>query len=521
MSNKTIIVMYYIAIFFFCTTFLFGYPNGIAGYTLKTNSSGCGACHGTHNGSSSFVLVDIEGPATLLPGSTGEYRVTISGGNGNDVGVDIACSEGVLNKVDNNLKVASGELVQTSSKNYIGGSYTFNFTYTAPANPGNVILYSTGMSSKKQWNFSQNFEITIGGTILQGEISLNEGWNIISVPVLTSNMAVDEIFPDATTAAFGFNGVYQTVSALENGKGYWIKYPQPDNIDVSGTDVSGNITLNEGWNLIGPFNTDINVNSISTIPLNIITSQYFGYSNGYSATNILEQGKGYWVNSESDGELILNSQRGLSKKELIPENCEKILFIDAAGNRTSLFWLEGSDFSEFILPPKPPVGGFDIRFKDDKYVGTLDNFKEILLSGINFPLTIFTENNYRLKDAENGKIVGEGKKFILTDDNIRSLRFENEILPDQLELNQNYPNPFNPSTTIKYAIPEDSFVNLSVYSSTGEKICTIVNDYSQHGKYSVTWDGTDETGKSVSSGTYFYQLVTGENILSKKMILIK
>ncbi len=148
-------------VLFIANTSTFGYPGGVSGYTLKTNSNGCGSCHSTHGSLTSSINVVISGPTTLKPNQVGTYKVTISGGSGTKVGVDIACSSGLLAKVDANLKVLNTELTQPSAKSYSGGQYVFNFTYQAPADTGYKTLYSTGMSKKSQWNFSSNFTVHV------------------------------------------------------------------------------------------------------------------------------------------------------------------------------------------------------------------------------------------------------------------------------------------------------------------------------------------------------------------------
>ena len=96
------------------------------------------------------------------------------------------------------------------------------------------------------------------------------------------------------------------------------------------------------------------------------------------------------------------------------------------------------------------------------------------------------------------------------------------ILHDQVigletTLEQNYPNPFNPSTTISFSINTEN-TELIIFNLKGQKIrqYSISNDQS-----SIVWDGTDQTGKSVSSGIYFYKIKTGTNVFTKKMILLK
>lgn len=100
---------------------------------------------------------------------------------------------------------------------------------------------------------------------------------------------------------------------------------------------------------------------------------------------------------------------------------------------------------------------------------------------------------------------------------------DNEIgsLPQRVELLQNYPNPFNPSTRIRYVLPEETTVSLSVYNLRGEIVATLVQDRQSAGAHSILWDGTDNFGNSVSSGVYFYRLKTGQEILYKKMMLLK
>ncbi len=89
------------------------------------------------------------------------------------------------------------------------------------------------------------------------------------------------------------------------------------------------------------------------------------------------------------------------------------------------------------------------------------------------------------------------------------------------KLNQNYPNPFNPSTIISYSIPENSFINLSVYSSNGELIKTLINEEQSAGDYSVTWDSKNNFGANVAAGVYFYRLSSNDFIKTKSMILLK
>lgn len=146
------------AFLIFAAVTLSAYPGGVSGYTKKSNNLGC-SCHTSTITSTVSVL--IQGPATLQPSQVGDYTVTVSGGAGTAVGVDIAASNGALVNSDANLKVKSSELTQPSKKTFSGGQYVFKFKLTAPATAGKVTLYATACSKKSQWNFAPNFEISV------------------------------------------------------------------------------------------------------------------------------------------------------------------------------------------------------------------------------------------------------------------------------------------------------------------------------------------------------------------------
>ncbi len=93
---------------------------------------------------------------------------------------------------------------------------------------------------------------------------------------------------------------------------------------------------------------------------------------------------------------------------------------------------------------------------------------------------------------------------------------DENIVASEFFLSQNYPNPFNPTTTINYVIPNRGMVELSVYNLIGERVRQIVKKKQNAGKYSVTFNGSN-----LSSGIYFYQIKSGNNALTRKMILMK
>jgi hypothetical protein len=96
-------------------------------------------------------------------------------------------------------------------------------------------------------------------------------------------------------------------------------------------------------------------------------------------------------------------------------------------------------------------------------------------------------------------------------------------IPIDYLLSQNYPNPFNPTTSVKFSVPKDGFVTLKVYDMIGQEVATLFSGNVQRGTYTLNWNGKDNSGNYVSSGSYIYRITanTGEFTQSKKMIFLK
>jgi hypothetical protein len=88
-------------------------------------------------------------------------------------------------------------------------------------------------------------------------------------------------------------------------------------------------------------------------------------------------------------------------------------------------------------------------------------------------------------------------------------------------LRQNFPNPFNPHTTIKFSVPGKRMVSLRVYDVAGRLVTTLADRHYPAGLHSVDWDGTNRRGVGVASGIYFYKIVAGTDISTRKMLLLR
>ncbi|MEW5922827.1 MAG: S8 family serine peptidase [Candidatus Zixiibacteriota bacterium] len=98
---------------------------------------------------------------------------------------------------------------------------------------------------------------------------------------------------------------------------------------------------------------------------------------------------------------------------------------------------------------------------------------------------------------------------------------DSRLLPESFSLSQNYPNPFNPATTIEYALPQKTHVDISVYNILGQNITTLIDEIQSAGRYSTVWNGRDRQGRMSPSGIYFYRIKAGDYDESRKMLLLK
>ena len=98
-----------------------------------------------------------------------------------------------------------------------------------------------------------------------------------------------------------------------------------------------------------------------------------------------------------------------------------------------------------------------------------------------------------------------------------------DIMPTTSQLIGNYPNPFNPTTAISFSLTAEDArnVEIAIYNIKGQKVKSLINQNMGAGQHSVIWNGTDDSGKPVSSGIYFFKMKTSKKTSSKKMILLK
>ncbi len=359
-------------------------------------------------------------------------------------------------------------------------------------------------------------------------VPVESGWNLISVPLIAVDSRVSALFPGATSPAYAFDGSYEVAAQLQPGTGYWLKFPSAGTVAVSGTQPSiRRIPVKEGWNIIGPLESAVATDAILSDPSGIITSPFYGFANGYAIASVLESGKAYWVKTSAVGELRIPAETGLGRirQSVIDESWIHIDVRDAGGHRMVLHLTDQQRMPQFsALPPLPPTGVFDVRFRGDTYIEAMGHSHEIVVHSATYPLEVRATNlkgiTLRVSDGLGANLLSsvmkEGEDVAVSMPLSLFAIDESGALPTSFGLEQNWPNPFNPTTTIRFSLPLHSRVSLVVYNILGQRIREVVNEELPAGTHQVQFHARD-----LPSGEYLYRLNAGTFTESKRMMLVR
>lgn len=182
------------------------------------------------------------------------------------------------------------------------------FVTFSPQNIGeksaDIIFTHNGSSSPDTVSVSG----TATGTPATSVVSdyFNTGWQIISLPLNT-------LCPYTLNGLYAYESHYVLKDTMEIGTGYWKKLGTTTLRFVGYPVLEETVHVNPGWNIIGSINIPVMVSNIMSDPPGIMTSQFFGYNNGYDINDTIQPGKAYWVKVSQSGELILSSSSFLSR----------------------------------------------------------------------------------------------------------------------------------------------------------------------------------------------------------------
>lgn len=391
------------------------------------------------------------------------------------------------------------------------------------------LLKSDGSVQKDGWYLDdiviKSYEVT--SRIVTTSFNTSSGWNLVSVPLKVENYSKSFLFPTAVSNAYTFQNGYISADTLANGKGYWLKFQDPQEHTFTGLDLQTLTTsLSQGWNLVGSINSTISINSLVTNPPNIIQGQIYGYNNGYVPVTQLEKGKAYWVKSSQNGILSISSSylgKSVGEQKILQPN---LILINGDQQKAYLRLENSREFEKIELPPSPPALIFYARFEGNYFNSSDDGENIIELNNLVLPLRLklMSENNsiYIVKDLfDNQNVLGylnEVNELVINEKvaGLRIKKLENSDIVYDYNLLQNYPNPFNPVTYISFSIPKESMVKLTVYDILGNEIQTLVNEKFVKGHYTYKFDASN-----LASGVYIYKLSADNFSSIRKMIVLK
>jgi hypothetical protein len=117
--------------------------------------------------------------------------------------------------------------------------------------------------------------------------------------------------------------------------------------------------------------------------------------------------------------------------------------------------------------------------------------------------------------------VSHGISGILTIDTVTAVNDNASALPQATILAAIYPNPFNPRTVIAFELAETGSIELAIYDVGGRLVRVMESGMQSAGRHEATWDGQDNAGRAVPTGTYFCRLSTQHGSQTRKLTLAR
>ncbi|RLB70001.1 MAG: hypothetical protein DRH04_04315, partial [Deltaproteobacteria bacterium] len=429
------------------------------------------------------------------------------------------------------------------------------------AEPGNVIrFFINGFEAEADvepiWTANgDSWQVCLQAGEITRYCDLLEGWNLVS-------WSVDHEDDYIENALASIDGCLEVVLGFEQGaltydpnmpqfstlwyvdhlSGYWIKVSCDVTLEITGAKVSPAtpIEVTAGWNLVSylpDFDMPVET-AISSLDDNLVA--LFGEDGVYIPGDIgntlsdMAPCKGYWVKVDYDDELIYptsgpvlapQERRGLGTlaavavSDVTPTNSWMNVYAHnltlddqtvRAGATITAHTQDGLMVGSFTMA-EDGLFGFMPVYGDVRSTAPIEGVRD----GETFYLAVDG-----VETAETFTFNGNmGNRVEIT--NLSTGKTTDNNLPIQYGLSQNYPNPFNPTTTIAFSLPTSGTARIEVFNILGELVATPFDGMAESGENLVEWDGTNSSGRTVSSGIYFYRLSADNYSETKKMTLLK
>ena len=377
-------------------------------------------------------------------------------------------------------------------------------SYVNISGSGEAVTIIDAEEMSRVMNIIGNESIIISDMTITGGFAddLTSGLNGGAILAEFSNFTLDNVTISGNMAEDYGGGIYMEESSPtftdltisdnmsnDDGAGMYLKYSDPTMTDVI---ISGN-TANDhagGIQLLYSNPTMTNVAISDNTADDDGGGMYLRYSNPIM-TNVTISGN---TANDDSGCMYLNRSSPTLKNSIIWNNAPPSITI--SGDETPIISysdIEGGWEGEGNIDTDPLFcnpGSGDYRLNEES------------------PCIATGEN------GENMGALAVGCEAILSTD-------KDVVLPSQFVLYQNYPNPFNPVTTLRYDLPEDANVNITIYDMMGRQVSTLVSSHQSAGYKSLQWNATNDKGATVSAGLYLYTIQTDDFMQTKKMMLLK
>ena len=381
-------------------------------------------------------------------------------------------------------------------------------------------------------------------------IDLTSGWNWISINVEDSDMGLNNVLGTISNGIYikgqsgyadyyaGFGWFGTGLDAIDVTQGYKLNMTGNDLLEFSGAAPNPSerpINLLSGWNWIGYLpQSALELNTaLSTLTNGIYIKAQSGYADYYAGfgwfgtgLDVLNPGQAYFLNM-SDSDQLVYPNGGLARAMSANSIYDKQL-IESFNYRQ--FEFNGSITAEIDIE--------DVEISSsDMLVAYLDGDVRGYAQPVLFPLTnkyIFQLMVYGELEKEDGIVLEYYNAnsdtyydIVESVDFVSDMRTGNGLDPFTLNGHDStivpglnivsaYPNPFNPVTNIQYTLSDPANVQVVIYDILGRQVDMFEAGFKSYGTHSITWNAENR-----SSGLYYIQIISGENVQTQKVMLLK
>ena len=365
-------------------------------------------------------------------------------------------------------------------------------------------------------------------------IDLHEGSNLMSFSLLPednsvgnvlSNYNIMSIAGEGEAALNTANGWVGSLTTILYENGYWLQINETDMLTFTGIPIQSNqlYELHMGNNLISyPLSECGNIDEV--LPDEIEGCIYAIAGEGVAALNTdagwvgslteLCPNDGYWFVSDCEIDFTYDEPQSLARKtELSPSP-----YPYRQSSMQAFYFIESVENIE--------IGDWILSFNGDKVIGAREWQGSIIdVPAMGDDGSGFTADYIQTGQIPTFKLLKDGKLINLEGD---IPVFENNqlymvpslseaiALPETFSLDRAYPNPFNPVTTLRFAIPVDSDVTLSIYNLQGREVSTLISGNMDAGYHTAKWNADAH-----ASGVYFVKMIVGDYVNTQKLMLVK